>query len=225
MGLYAYGKIGRSISLTSNGWGVVGGDAEPPRLLASLAHRNPDDTFVIVSTCRDDPRACGFPSNVVNAWTPERLAWYKEQVQPYQQIMREVGKTDALMLDAIRGIERVIDTLFEPLVDKLDGVVVWAGQHGTANSVLPAVTDRSGTPGYTRPYDSFVFYGGGIFRLINDWRDLAPLDHEETWLIADARNYLKARDMKWPLMHPVLGQFNFTRDLHHERFGDRKSVV
>lgn len=220
MGTYAYGKIGRSISLTSKGWGVVGGDSEPPRLLASLAHRNPDDTFVIVSTCRDDPQACGYPPNVVNAWTPERLEWYKQAVAPHQEVMRQVEKTDMRMLDSIRSIESVIDMLLLPLVEKLDGVIVWAGQHGTANSVLPAVTDRSGTPGFTRPYDSFVFYGGGIFRLINAWRNLDPVRNEETWLIADARNYLKARDIKWPLRHSVLGQFTFTRDLHHERFGD-----
>jgi hypothetical protein len=221
VGLYAYGKIGRSISLTPSGWGVVGGDSEPPRLLRSLAHRNPDDTFMIVSTCRDDPRACGYPPNVFNAWSPERLEWYRTAVAPYQETMRQVSKTDPRMLDAIRGIETVIDALLLPLVEKLDGVIVWAGQHGTANSVLPAVTDRSGTPGFTRPYDSFVFYGGGIFRLVNAWRDRSPLHNEETWLIADARNYLKARDVKWPPLHPVLGQFNFTRDLHHERFGDK----
>lgn len=220
MGLYAYGKIGRSISLTPKGWGVVGGDSEPPRLLASLAHRNPDDTFIIISTCRDDPQACGFPPNVVNAWTPDRLEWYKQAVSPFQDVMKQVSKTDERMLYAIRSIEHCIDALLLPLAEKLDGVIVWAGQHGTANSVLPAVTDRSGIPGFTRPYDSFVFYGGGIFRLINAWRDIDPLKHEETWLIADARNYLKARDIKWPQRNPVLGQYNFSRNLHHERFGD-----
>ena len=217
---YAYGKIGRAISLKPSGWGVVGGDMEAPRLLDSLARRNPDDRWAIISTCRDDPQECGFPPNVVNTWTPERLDYYKERIKPFQEIMREVGKIDPLMIQAIVGVERVIDSLLLPLVEKIDGVVVWAGQHGTANRVLPAVTDRSGTPGVTRPYDSFVFYGGGIFRLINAWRDLDPLKNEEVWLIADPRNHLKARDIKWPPRYPVLGQFNFTRNLHHERFGD-----
>jgi hypothetical protein len=220
VGTYAYGKIGRSISLTSDGWGFVGGDSEPPRLLRSLAVRNPQDTFVIVSTCRDNPQECGFPPNVINAWTPERLKWYSDAVKPFQQMMKTVTKEDPAMLDAIRSIEGVIDALLLPLSEKIDGTVLWAGQHGTANSVLPAVTQRSGIPGFTRPYDSFVFYGGGIFRLINAWRDLDPVRNEETWLIADARNYLKARDIKWPPLRPVLGQFNFRRDLHHERFGD-----
>jgi hypothetical protein len=196
---------------------------EPPRLLHDLASRNPQHTFAIISTCRDDPQACGFPPNVVNTWTPERLAWYSSQVKPFQEIMRQVSKTDMAMLDAIRGIEGVIDTMLLPLAEKMEGAVIWSGQHGTANSVLPSVTDRSGIPGFTRPYDSFTFYGGGIFRLINAWRDLDPKRNEEVWLIADARNHLKARDQKWPLRHPVLGQFNFTRDLHHERFGDKSN--
>jgi hypothetical protein len=220
VGLFAYGKIGRAISLSPDRWGVVGGDMEAPRLLDSLARRNPNDRFVIVSTCREDPQVCGFPPNVINSWTPERLEYYRAAVAPYQEIMRRVTKTDPRMLDAIRSIEGVIDAMLLPLVEKIDGFVVWAGQHGTANRVLPAVTDRSGVPGFTRPYDSFVFYAGGIFRLINAWRDLNPWANEEVWLIADPRNYLKARDIKWPLKHPVLGQFNFERDLHHERFGD-----
>jgi hypothetical protein len=219
VGVYAYGKIGRAIALTEDGWGVVGGDMEAPRLLDSLARRNPEHTFVIISTCRDDPYKCGYPPNVINSWTPERLAYYAEQVKPFQEKMRGAPK-DEQMLVQIRGIEQVIDSLLLPLAEKIDGVIVWAGQHGTANRVLPAVTERSGVPGFTRPYDSFVFYGGGIFRLINEWRDRDPVGNEEVWLIADARNHLKARDIKWPPTHPVLGQFDFTRDLHHERFGD-----
>lgn len=222
MGTYAYGKIGRAIALTSDGWGIVGGDSEPPRLLRSLALRNPQDTFVIISTCRDNPQECGYPRNVINAWTPERLTWYKNAVAPYQQMMKQVKKTDPAMLDAIRGIEGVIDALLLPLTEKIDGMVLWAGQHGTANSVLPAVTGRSGIPGFTRPYDSFVFYAGGIFRMLNAWRDQDPTVNEEVWLIADTRNHLKARDIKWPPTYPVLGQFDMVKTLHHERFGDAR---
>jgi hypothetical protein len=220
--IYAYGKIGRSIALTSSGWGVVGGDSEPPRLLRSLALRNPDDTFVIVSMCRDDPAKCGYPPNVVNSWTPERLDWYRAAIRPAQARMKRKAPRPEnwSWLDDLREMTGVIDALLLSLTGKLSGIIVWAGQHGTSNTVLPAVTERTGTSGFTRPYDSFLFYGGGIFHLINQWRDNDPLRDEETWLIADARNYLKARDIKWPVRRPVLGQFNFTRDLHHERFGD-----
>jgi hypothetical protein len=216
--LYAYGKIGRSIALTSSGWGVVGGDAEPPRLLRSLALRNPDDTFVIVSMCRDDPRKCGYPPNVVNSWTPERLEWYRQVTAPDQKII-SFGKGPET-LEAIKRTSDAIDSLYLPLVEKLSGVILWLGQHGTSNTVLPAVTQRTGNDGVTRPYAAFTYYAGGLFRLVNAWRDLDPVSNEETWLIADARNYHKARDSKWPPLHPVLGQFNFTRELHHERFGD-----
>lgn len=191
---------------------------EPPRVLESLARRNPDHTFIIVSICRDDPQACGYPSNVINSWTTDRLSYMREMIKPHQEVIREDKDKTERSLNAIRGIQEVMDRLLQPIAEKLTGAVIWAGQHGTANSVLPAVTERSGVPGFTRPYDSFTFYGGGIYRMINTWRDISPFEREEVWLIADPRNHLKARDQKWPLRHPVLGQFNFSRDLHHERY-------
>lgn len=219
MGVFAYGKIGRAISLTSEGWGVVGGDSEPPRLLASLARRNPDDTFVIVSMCRDDPRACGFPPNVVNSWTPERLEWYKQVTGPDQKTVSFNKGPESI--DAIKRTSAAIDQLYTPLLERgLDGVILWLGQHGTSNSTLPAVSTRTGNAGVTRSYAAFTYYAGGLFRLVNRWRDDDPLKREETWLVADARNYHKARDAKWPMRYPVLGQYDFIRDLHHERYGD-----
>jgi hypothetical protein len=126
-------------------------------------------------------------------------------------------------IDDIRGLTGLMDALFFPLAEKLDGIVMWAGQHGTSNTVLPAVSANTGAEGFTRPYDTFINYVGGILRLINEWRDIDPLTREEVWLIADARNYLKARDLKWPSREQVLGQFDFNRVGHFERYGDTRT--
>jgi hypothetical protein len=69
---------------------------------------------------------------------------------------------------------------------------------------------------------SFVEYVSFIARGINRWRDVNPLEREEVWLLPDARNYLKGRDLKWPRRHPVLCQFDWTRDEWNERYGDTR---
>jgi hypothetical protein len=207
-----YARIGRAMPLDSGGWGVVGGDMEPPRLLAELARRHPDDRFIITSLCRDDPASAGLPSNVVNSWSPARLDWLRE-------------RTSKLRLsDKYEDLERrtaLFDELVHPVYEKLDAIIVWLGQHGTSNSRIPTVSDRGAAEdGRTKPQDSFVQYAGHVLRGINHWREVDPLRREEVWLIADARNYIKGRDLKWPLRHPILGQYDWSRREHNERYGD-----
>jgi hypothetical protein len=115
----------------------------------------------------------------------------------------------------------VLDQLTLPVFETLDAVIVWAGQHGTSNSRIPVVSDRGGEPdGLTKPQDSFVQYAGPTLRGINHWREADPIAREEVWLIADPRNFIKCRDLKWPLRHPILGQFKWKRKEQHERYGD-----
>lgn len=214
MAIIGYGKIGRVVALSQDGWGTVGGDNEPPRLLDTLARRHPENTYVILSRCDDDPVACGLPRNVVNSWTPERRAWLRDNLP-----VKTEGSTWAWQ--DLPRVTETLDALMLPLAEKLDGVVLWIGQHGTSNSVLPQIASRPTTnPGQTRPYDAFHLYVGGIVRLVNHWRDQDPLRNEEIWLVADSRNHLKARDVKWPLRHPVLAQYAFNRATNHERYGD-----
>lgn len=220
MATYAYGKIGRVIGLRQDKWGYVGGDNEPPRLLRMLAERSPEDTWIIVSHCYDDPAECGFPPNVVNMWTPERRSWSRDQLALVKERWRGAS-TPAQKLDRAREIMDVCDMLYLPLAEKLDGVVMWIGQHGPVNSAVKAVAvARSSGGEYARPYDSYLFYAGPIIRMINAWRDRNPLANEEVWLIADNRNYLKARDVKWPSRYPLLGQYEATRASQHERYDD-----
>jgi hypothetical protein len=150
----------------------------------------------------------------MNSWTPERLDWLRDRTRGLRSS------------DKYADLERrtqVFDELMWPVYDKLDGLVVWLGQHGTSNSRIPDVSGRAEAPdGFTKPQDSFVQYAGHVLRGINVWREVDPLQREEVWLVADARNYLKGRDLKWPLRHPILGQYDWVRQEHNERYGDRR---
>jgi len=170
-------------------------------LLKRLAEQRPDDEFIIIG--RNDgtpPTECGLPSNVVNPWTEWRGEMRGMMAKDEHNVTAVVNQLDLLTLAT--------------WVD-LDAIIVWAGQHGTSNSPIPMI----GGQGYTNPQLSFVNYGSYILRGISVWRDQDPHGRQEIWLCPDPRNYLKARDLKWP-PPPILGQFNWKKQEKHYRYGD-----
>lgn len=195
-----YAKIGRSMPLLPQDWGKVGGDNEPPILLQTLACARPDVEWVLVGrNSGEHPADVGLPSNVSNPWTelrPEGSRIAKE--------MRDRGK-----LWAADELER----LTGPIFDSLDGIVVWAGQHGTSNTPVPEARD----PGkLTNPQDSFVNYGSYLVRGLNRMPSARPV----VWLCPDVRNYLKARDIARPPWPSVMCQYDWEKKEKHERYGD-----
>lgn len=97
-----------------------------------------------------------------------------------------------------------------------DGAVLWLGQHGTTHMPTPMVKDHSQR---TTPFDWARRYGGPTIAGLNAWQDDDP-SRDAVWLCADPRNYLKARDLKWPAYHPILGQYDWDKQQRHWRWGD-----
>jgi hypothetical protein len=191
--------------LDPNNFGTVGGDDEPPLTLKTLARRNPDVEFYILGrNSGEDPATVGMPPNVINPWT----AW--------RDIVRDRTKgADHATIIAVH------DELTLDWFRSMDHLIVWTGQHGTSNTPIPVV--GAGWEKVTNPQDSFVRYASYIVRGINAFRQEDPLTREEIWLCPDPRNYIKARDLKWPLRHPVLGQYDFTRKDKQERYTDTRT--
>jgi len=203
-----YGQLGRSINFREEKWSAVGADNETPLYLHHLANKYPDIEWVIVTRNSGEcPQDVGYPPNVTNPWT---ASW--------DGIKQELK---ALMPDKVAAMkvyaERVV-----PWFEELDGLVLWAGQHGTSNFPIPKVGERDVV---TSPQDSFFYYCAPILMGINAFRDRDPLKYEEIWLLPDSRNYLKARDLKWPLRHPVLCQYDFSRTEKNERYEDPRTPV
>jgi len=206
-----YAKLGRSMPLRLENCGSLGGDTEMVPTLKLLAERHPDVDFVLIGRNSGEHRAdVGLPDNVVNPWTswaPEVRRRINERGLNYQNLTIEDHLKLRDLLDAVTG-----DTIAD-----LDGIVMWLGQHGTTNSPLLSIKDRSKL---TKPYDWANLYGSYLLRGINRWRDADPIAREEVLLNADARNYVKYRDGKWPWRHPVLAQYNQWNNVKHERGGD-----
>lgn len=195
-------------------WGVVGGDDEPPLLLRTLAERNPAHEFIIVGrNSGEKPGDVGLPANVSNPWTELR-----------GEVRRAFAGRDQpadLHGADLRHVIGAYDELVGPLFADLDGLVVWTGQHGTSQTPIPKV--GAGWNDVTKPQKAFVLYASYVVRGINRFRAPDPLTREEVWLCPDPRNYLKARDLTWPIRYPVLGQYDFSKNEKHERYGDPRT--
>lgn len=197
-----YGKIGRSFNLDLGNASVAGGDVDVVRALHRLATARPDDTFYIIGRNSGQcPQDVGFPSNVRNLWGEEPLKSMK--------MSGAVGQKK-------EWTSRLWDAHGD-ILENLDHIVLWLGQHGTSNSEggLPQIKDRSQR---TNPQDSSVLYSGYLLSTVNRWRDIDPVNREEIWLCPDPRNYFKCRDIRWPLHHPILAQYVQERNVKHERY-------
>lgn len=204
-----YLKIGRSMPLTLAKCGNLGGDVECAAVVAELARRHPADTFTLIGrNTGETPTDVGLPGNVTNPWT--------EWAPVLRARLNAAGLNHPdLAIEEHLRCRDIFDELTLEAFTKLDGLVVWIGQHGTSNAPIPGVTKD----GLTKPQDAFAYYSSYALRGINAWRDPDPLGREPVFLNADPRNYLKMRDLKWPLRHPVLTQYTFVHNLKHERYG------
>lgn len=192
-----YGKIGRSIDLDVRKASVSGGDADVIRALQRLATTHPDIEWVIMSrNSGEDPLEIGYPENVTNLWRFPALKAIKTGM---------LGGIDNPFWDAVH--DQVI---------QFDGIVMWAGQHGTTNTRgIPSVKNE----GNTSPYTSAMEYVSYLVQAINAWRAVDPKRRQEVWLVPDPRNYIKARDLRFPITTTVIAQFAKEYRTKHEQYG------
>ena len=218
--IIGYGKLGRSMPLTLEKCGNLGGDVEMVAVVKELALRHRDDLFVLVGrNSGDPPDAAGFPSNVVNPWSPTNVSYdWKSRLDRAVRDAELKGVT--LTSERQLRLAEIFDDITFSTFEKLDAMIMWVGQHGTSNTPIPMVDDPTRL---TKPQDWCAWYAGFLLRGINHWRDIDPWNREEINLNADARNRHKMRDLKWPLRHPVLAQFKSEKLLKHHRYGDTDS--
>lgn len=206
-----YAKLGRSMQLDLTKCGSLGGDNEMIPTVKLLAERHPEVDFVLIGrNSGDHPRDVGLPSNVSNPWTD----WAPEFRKSLNH--RNLAYPNLSIEDHIKVRDLLMEITGDTFRD-LDGMVMWLGQHGTSNSPLPSIKDRTKL---TKPYDWATLYASYLLHGMNMWRDQNPVRNEEVLLNADPRNYPKYRDTKWPLRQSVLGQYTQLNTMKHERFGD-----
>ena len=210
-----YAKIGRSWPLDPKKASTVGGDIDVIRLLKYLATIHPEHEFVLIGRNRgENPQELGYPPNIVNPW----MEW-----KPKWSMPTDPAKADVV----IENFRKISGDIHKTL----DHIILWAGDHGSANSRIPEIGTKWITPpaegmitgGHgeklATPLFQFMNYCSWLLDLISRWRELNVTKHEEIWLVPDPRNYLKCRELRWPLSHPVLAQYNMSKKQKHERYG------
>jgi hypothetical protein len=206
-----YGKVGRSMPLTLDKCGSLGGDVEMVAVVKTLAERHPDDEFWLIGrNTGERPEDVGLPTNVINPWTE----WSPKLLQ--NKRAAGLNKSNFTVNEHMR-MRDVFDELTLSTITSMDHIIMWSGQHGTTNLPMPGVRNPDAL---TKPHDWSAQYCSYLLRGINVWRDVDPWNREEIWLNSDPRNYLKMRDLKWPLCHPVLSQHTYSHNIKHERYGD-----
>lgn len=223
-----YCCLGRTMKFDSGRWGFQG-DAEKPQLLYRLAERNPDVKWVVVG---HNDAGDFHEINIENAWlnareraaaTPPRPAdrpgWYRTPFAPYWT------SKPAWWCSEVSGFE---DDLVE-LIAGLDGIVIHVGQHAPTQIRIPQ-TGNTWQQTWSDPkldgnkvYDSMQTYCRYIVRGINALGDKTLGRAPVVWLVPDPRNFLKARDVKWPTgTDAMLSQYTYQRRQRHERFMDAR---
>lgn len=220
-----YACLGRTMKFEQGRWGFQG-DAEKPNLLYRLAKRNPDIDWVVVGH-NDGSHELDKIPNIYNLWhgaresaavTPPRSdGFYRTPFAPYW-----TGKP-AWWCSEVSGFE---DDLVQ-LISRLDGMVIHVGQHAPTQLRIPQAartwneTFTNSTLDGNRVYDSMQAYCRYIVRGINAMGDLSLGKTPVVWLVPDPRNYLKARDVKWPTgTDDMLAQSMYKRSQRHERYQD-----
>lgn len=206
--MIGYGKLGRSMPLTLEQCGNLGGDVEMVAVVKELALRNPDDLFVLVGrNSGEAPGNVGLPDNVWNPW----VMWRGE----LRERLARAGIRGNLTVEEHKKVIEIYREMMGPIWKKLDGLVLWVGQHGSSNMAIPKIDDPTQ---WTKPQDWCAFYAGYMLDGVNQFREGRADTHDVVWLNADARNRHKMRDLKHPLKHPILTQYTFSNTIKHEQY-------
>lgn len=219
-----YAKLGRSMKFNPDKFGFQG-DAEAVNLLSRLAARNPDVTWVLIG--RNDAGNMFNGTNIENPWQ-HRSA---DDIAERKSLICTHGHTAKTPRTAACEPTQFERKIIEEIAG-LDGVVLHAGQSGTSHMHLPQTkyTWKQFIEDWkthaTRPYDWAFIYGGYLLRGLNELGNRTNGQAKTIWLVTDPRNYLKARDLKWPTgCDDILGQYRYTREQKHERFLDNRTPV
>lgn len=215
--IIGYGKLGRSMPLTLEKCANLGGDVEMVAVVKEMALRHPEDTFLLLGrNTGENPADVGLPANISNPW--HTWGWANQ----IRERGNEVRKKHAINANgsnlSSRGqvlMREIFDDITLETFRKLDGLVLWVGQHGSTNTPIPRI-DRPDE--LTKPYDWCAYYASFILQGVNAFREGRQYTHDAVWLNADARNTHKMRDLKHPLKNPIITQYNFHNKIKHEQY-------
>jgi len=188
-------KLGKAIKFNENSWGAIGGDCEPKQLINSIAARNPDIEYWLLS--------------------PNDLGRVRAKEKPVvQSLFGPPTKTAGVAATNIhefhskmenrKSAEETIKLIKE--LD-LDFIFFYTGPSSTVN--IPEYINKVDGTGKVKSLDFFKYYAAPIIQAMNELEKKVPI----VGLLVDNRYVLACKD--WgnnnrPTYY--LAQNNFTKE-------------
>ena len=169
-------KLGKAIKFNENSWGAIGGDCEPKQLINSIAKRNPNiDYWLLSPNDLGRVRAKEKPA-VQSLFGPpaETESAAPSNVKEFHSTM-----TDRKSSDEAAQIIKDLD---------LDFIFFYTGPSSTVN--IPDFINKVDGTGRVKSLDFFKYYAAPIIKAMNELEKKVPI----VGLLVDNRYILACKD-------------------------------
>jgi len=169
-------KLGKAIKFNENSWGAIGGDCEPKQLINSIAKRNPNIEYWLLS-----PNDLG---RVRAKEKPAVQSLFGPPVETESAAPSNVKEFHSTMADRKSADEaaQIIKDL------DLDFIFFYTGPSSTVN--IPDFINKVDGTGRVKSLDFFKYYAAPIIKAMNELEKKVPI----VGLLVDNRYILACKD-------------------------------
>ena len=188
-------KLGKAIKFNENSWGAIGGDCEPKQLINSIAARNPDVEYWLLS-----PNDLG---RVRAKEKPAVQSLFGAPVETKLSAAENIHEFHSKMENR-KSAEETVKFIKE--LD-LDFIFFYTGPSSTVN--IPGFINKVDGTGRVKSLDFFKYYAAPIIQAMNELEKKVPI----VGLLVDNRYVLACKD--WSNNNRptyYLAQNNFTKE-------------
>ena len=188
-------KLGKAIKFNENSWGAIGGDCEPKQLINSIAARNPDVEYWLLS-----PNDLG---RVRAKEKPAVQSLFGAPVEVKLAAAENIHEFHSKMENR-KSAEETVKFIKE--LD-LDFIFFYTGPSSTVN--IPGFINKVDGTGRVKSLDFFKYYAAPIIQAMNELEKKVPI----VGLLVDNRYVLACKD--WSNNNRptyYLAQNNFTKE-------------
>jgi len=169
-------KLGKAIKFNENSWGAIGGDCEPKQLINSIAKRNPNIEYWLLS-----PNDLG---RVRAKEKPAVQSLFGPPVETESAAPSNVKEFHSTMAD-----RKSADEAAQNIKDlDLDFIFFYTGPSSTVN--IPGFINKVDGTGRVKSLDFFKYYAAPIIKAMNELEKKVPI----VGLLVDNRYILACKD-------------------------------
>lgn len=169
-------KLGKAIKFNEDSWNAIGGDCEPKQLICSIAERNPNIEYWLISPNDLGKYRVNKKPKVNSLFGPpiEEGKTVPKNIKEFHSKMNQRNSVD----EAVQHIKSL----------NLDFIFFYTGPTGTVN-IENYVNKKDGN-GVCKVLDSFRYYAGPIIKALNELENEIPI----LGLLVDNRYVLRSKD-------------------------------